>query len=183
LPTFEEIEKYPEPIRRLNVEPIPAGHSVVFLAFKHNRNAGSVAARLKRDLGPRLIYAYRAIDDPHPGWLLQPRLDQWIAVSDGVVILWSQQGSASPAVVKEYDTAKSLKKRLCLVKFPDVREPHDWSGEEWLPLDGVTFGLMGARFWEPAWSNFVDTIASFAHEARGERRGGAPAWVPRARRP
>lgn len=64
---------------------------------------------------------------------------------------------------------------MCLVKFPQVPVPEDWSGDEWLDLQGVRFTLFGVAFdnfaWDPRWSRFVDVVATFAREARSERRG------------
>jgi hypothetical protein len=146
---------------------------IVFLAFKHNRVVSRIARKVRDDLALRVVFAYRGMDDPHPGWPLQQRLDTWIQRADGVVIFWSGQGSKSPAVINERTTAKRLKKRICLIKFPGIAEPADWSGEEWLDLKGVRFGIFGPQFinpaWNPEWSRFVDVIAGFARDARDER--------------
>lgn len=144
---------------------------LVFLAFKHNEVVNALAVRLKNELVLRGVDAYRAIDDPHPGWDLDEKINKWIARADGVVVLWSQQGSESTAVAKEYVTAKQLKKRICSVKFPDVRPPSDWSGIEYLPLKGVRFGRLGPQFNPLEWSSIVDLVARFANAAQEERRG------------
>lgn len=147
---------------------------MVFLAFSHNRVASKVAQKIRDDLALREVFAYRAIDDPHPGWPLQQKLDAWIQSSDGVILLWSELGSKSRAVNEEYRTAKRMGKRICLVRFSGVKEPLDWSGEEWLDLQGVSFGFFGPQFHDPSsdpqWSKFVDVLANFAREARAERR-------------
>lgn len=47
---------------------------VVFLAFRHNRRVSRIAAKLRDDIAERGVFAYRAIDDRHPGWSLDQRL-------------------------------------------------------------------------------------------------------------
>lgn len=150
----------------------------MFLAFKHNPRVGRITERLRGDLEGHGVYAYRAKDDPHPGWPLQQRIDTWIERADGTVIFWSGQGSKSPAVRLEYETAKKFGRRRCLVKFPDVGVPTDWGGDEWLELQGVRFNIFGIVFvnppYNPQWSRFVEIVAKFAHEARAERQGKPP---------
>lgn len=152
-----------------------ADRPLVFLAFRHNKNVGSISKKLKVDLERREVIAYRAMDDPRPGDSLTKRLETWIGRSDGVVIFWSGQAARSPAVRSEYETAKRLGKKICLVKFRGVLPPSDLGDIEWLALHGVRRlvppSLLGppVTFAEPSWSRFVDTVAGFARRARTER--------------
>lgn len=154
--------------------PAQQDRPLIFLAFRHNRNVGSITKKLKADLEPRRVIAYRAIDDPRPGDSLPKKLDSWISKSVGVVIFWSGEGARSPAVRSEYETAKRLRKKICLVKFTSVPPPSDWMDIEWMVLHGVRrrvpprpFGSP-VVFSEPAWGRFVDVVADFARRAQAD---------------
>lgn len=164
-----------------------SGRPLVFIAFSHNPVVDAIAVRIRDGLRGRGVDSYRARDDRHPGWHLQQRIDAWIARSDGVVMLWSKRGSVSPGVIAEYETAKRLGRRLCLVLFPNTSPPSDWSGIEWLDLSGVRLplqlpalglqGPLGPGFFEPQWSRMVDEIARFARRVWAERRGIPPSSI------
>lgn len=121
----------------------------------------------------RGVSVYRAIDDRHPGESLTQRIHQAIDGSDAVVILWSELASQSQKVHDEYVYAKSVGKKPCLIRFPDVRLPDDWDPDlEWLPLEGVGFptGIVSlfakVTFVPPKWGELVDEVAKFAVRER-----------------
>ena len=152
------------------------GPPLVFLAFRHNRIVSLEAERLRDDLVSRGVVAYRAMDDPRPGDSLPAKIERWIERADGVVLFWSSQGSESPAVRSEYEIAKRLGRKICLVKYRGVSPPSDWTETEWIEIHGVR-KVAPSRvrgppiiFVHPAWSRFADSVAAFARQARAERQ-------------
>lgn len=158
----------------------------VFFAFKHNdpllRLTQVIRDRLDRDR----VWAYRLVDDPHPGTNLRERATRAIHTTDGLVLFWSQQASESAWVRSEYDTARIVRKPVCLVRFPGVTQPTDWNPDvEWIDLEGVVFtrpnipglpvrslasALTGPiQTFEPAFGNTVRKVAIFAHDCARTR--------------
>lgn len=160
----------------------------VFFAFKHNdpllRLTQLIRDRLDRDR----VWAYRLVDDPHPGTNLRERATRAIQTTDGLVLFWSQQARESAWVRSEYDSARIAGKPVCLVRFPGVTQPTNWNPDvEWVDLDGVLFArpniprlpvislataLTGpVRTLEPAFGNMVRKVGIFARDSARTRLG------------
>lgn len=160
----------------------------VFFAFKHNDHLLRLTQLIRNRLDRDRIWAYRLVDDPHPGTNLRERATRAIQTTDGLVLFWSQQASESAWVRSEYDTAKMARKPVCLVRFPGVTQPADWNPDvEWVDLEGVLFtrqnipglpvrtlasALVGpVQTLEPTFENTVRKIGIFARDSARTRLG------------
>jgi hypothetical protein len=145
-----------------------------FFSFKHNELITELTGKMKQALAREGVEVYRAIDDPRPGESLRQKILDGITNTHGTVLFWSGEGSNSAFVKWEYQTAKDLGKRVCLIKFPDVPEPDGWNPDvEWVPLQGVRFlarpALIGSgRVWLDigGYPTMIQTVKAFGVRAR-----------------